>query len=208
MNSFHHLHKFLFICQINFIKPRSKIQYCVIFSPEWVKTWVGSLTHFLRPTFSRQKQKKRPEISRFQVFYGCGGRTRTCGLRVMSCSEASIHCNARVSLLFCPQKSGKTRRPSEFAPRLINGLSRKWVGIWVRADSGSSRNEPLKQRRGFFLLCMIFRSVKQSPRSIVLYLPSTTESSYLAQQLGRHKQGRSLLLFCGINHDFEVPDKL
>ena len=108
----------------------------------------------------------------------------------MSCSEALIHCNARISRLFHPRKPGKTRRPTEFAPRITSGLSRKWVGIWVRADSGSSRNEPLKQRRGFFLLCMIFRSVKLSPRSIVLYLPSTTESSYLAQQVGRHKQRR------------------
>ena len=150
MNSFHHLHKFLFICQIYFIKPRSKIQYCVIFSPEWVKKWVRSSPHFLRSTFPRQKRKKRPEISRFQVFYGCGGRTRTCGLRVMSCSEALIPCNAMVSRIFYPRKSGKTRRPNEFAPRLTRGLSRKWVGIWVRADSGNSRNGPLKQRRGFF----------------------------------------------------------
>ena len=119
-----------------FSKPRSKTQYCTIFSPEWVKTWVVTLHQILRPTFSRQKRKKRPEISRFQVFYGCGGRTRTCGLRVMSCSEAPIPCDARVSRLFYPQKSGKTRRPNEFAPRPTSGLSRKWVGIWVRADSG------------------------------------------------------------------------
>ena len=153
------------------------------FSPEWVKTWVCSSPQILRSTFSCQKRKKRPEISRFQVFYGCGGRTRTCGLRVMSCSEAPIPCNARISRIFYPRKLRKTRRPTVFTPRLTNELSRKWVGIWVRADSGSSRNEPLKQRRGFFLLCMIFRSVKLSPRSIVLYL-----SSCLAQQLHRHRQ--------------------
>ena len=126
------------------------MQYWAIFSPEWVKTWVGSLTHFLRPTFPRQKRKKRPEISRFQVFYGCGGRTRTCGLRVMSCSEAPIPCNARVSRIFLPRKSRKTRRPDEFAPRPSSGLSRKWVGFWVRADWGVSRNGTLNQRRGFF----------------------------------------------------------
>ena len=122
----------------------------MVFSPEWVRKWVRSLIHFLRPTFSRQKRKKRPEISRFQVFYGCGGRTRTCGLRVMSCSETPIPCNARISRIFYPRKSRKTRRPSVFVPRPTSGLSRKWVGIWVRADSSVSRNEPLKQRRGFF----------------------------------------------------------
>ena len=121
----------------------------MVFSPEWVKTWVCSSTQILRPTFPRQKRKKRPEIERFQVFYGCGGRTRTCGLRVMSCSEAPSPCNARVSRLIYPRKAGKTRRPDEFAPQRTNELSRKWVGIWVRADEGVSRNEPLKQRRGF-----------------------------------------------------------
>ena len=60
-----------------------------------------------------------------------------------------------------PSKIGKTRRPNEFAPRLTRGLSRKWVGIWVRADSGVSRNEPLKQRRGFFLLCIILEAFFQ-----------------------------------------------
>ena len=142
--------KFLLICQAYYIKPHLKTQYCPIFSPVWVRKWVGSLTHFSRPTFSRQKQKKRPKISRFQVFYGCGGRTRTCGLRVMSCSEAPIHCNARVSRIFYPRKTGKTRRPNSFAPRLTIGLSRKWVEIWVRADTSNSRNGPLNQRRGFF----------------------------------------------------------
>ena len=60
------------------------------FSPEWVKTWVCSSPQILRPTFSRRKRKKRPEISRFQVFYGCGGRTRTCGLRVMSPTSCQL----------------------------------------------------------------------------------------------------------------------
>ena len=120
------------------------------FSPEWVRIWVGSLLQILRPTFSRRKRKKRPEIERFQVFYGCGGRTRTCGLRVMSYSEASIHCTARVLRLFYHRKLGKTRRPDKFVPRPTSELSRKWVGIWVRADSGVSRNWTLNQRRGFF----------------------------------------------------------
>ena len=102
--------------------------------------------------FFRRKRKKRPEIVRFQVFYGCGGRTRTCGLRVMSCSEPLIPCNARVSRIFYPRKSGKTRRPDEFAPHSTNELSRKWVGIWVSADEGVSRNGTLNQRRGFFPL--------------------------------------------------------
>ena len=124
--------------------------YGDFFSPEWVKTWVGSLTHFFDPTFPRRKRKKRPEISRFQVFYGCGSRTRTCGLRVMSCSDAPIPCNARVSRIFYPRKPRKTRRPTAFAPRPMNELSRKWVGFWVRANEGVSRNESLNQRRGFF----------------------------------------------------------
>ena len=132
----------------------------MVFSPEWVKTWVCSSAQILHPTFPRQKRKKRPEISRFQVFYGCGGRTRTCGLRVMSCSEAPIPWNAWVSRLFYPRKLGETRRPTEFAPRLTRGLSRKWVGIWVRADSGVSRSEPLKQRRGHS-----FSSASSSPNS-------------------------------------------
>ena len=109
---------------------------------------------------------------------------------------------------FTPRKSRKPRRPNEFAPRPTSGHSRKWVGIWVSADEGSSRIRPLYQRREFFLLCMILRSVKQSPGSIVLYLPSITKSSHLAQQLGRHKQRRSFLLFYRINLDFEASDKI
>ena len=100
-------------------------------SPEWVRIWVCSSAQILRPSFSPQKRKKRPEISRFQVFYGCGGRTRTCGLRVMSCSEAPIPCSAMVSRIFYPRKSRKTRRPSEFASRLSNGHSPEWVSGWV-----------------------------------------------------------------------------
>ena len=73
----------------------------------------------------------------------------------MSCSEAPIPCGARISRLFYPRKLGKTRMADEFVPHSSNGLSRKWVGIWVRADSGSSRNGTLNQRREFFLLCMI-----------------------------------------------------
>ena len=89
------------------------------------------------------------DVSKLVANHGCGGRTRTCGLRVMSCSEAPIPWNAWVSRLFYPRKLGETRRPTEFAPRLTRGLSRKWVGIWVSADSGNSRNVPLNQRRGF-----------------------------------------------------------
>ena len=79
----------------------------------------------------------------------------------MSYSEAPIPCDARVSRMFYPRNSGKTRRPKEFVPRRRNGLSRKWVGIWVSADWGVSRNEPLKQRRGFFLLCIILEAFFQ-----------------------------------------------
>ena len=43
-------------------------------------------------------------------------------------------------------------------------------------------------KKRIFLLCMILRSVKLSPESIVLYLPSNTKSSRLAQPLGCHKQ--------------------
>ena len=45
-------------------------------SLEWVKTWACSSAQIFRLAFSFQKREKRPEISRFQVFYGCGGRTR------------------------------------------------------------------------------------------------------------------------------------
>ena len=60
---------------------------------------------------------------------------------------------------------------------------------------GQSWSEQLKKwyaetKKRIFLLCMIFQSVKSSPRSIVLYLPSITKSSCLAQQLGGHKQRR------------------
>ena len=101
------------------------------FSPEWVRIWVGSLLQILRPTFSRRKRKKRPEISRFQVFYGCGGRTRTCGLRVMSCSEAPIPCSATVSVTFWHQKRPKPGGQPLCSKAIFhaNGsnLGRKWV---------------------------------------------------------------------------------
>ena len=138
------------------------------FSPEWVKTWVCSSPQILRSTFSRQKRKKRPEISRFQVFYGCGGRTRPCGLRVMSCSEASIPCNARVSRLFSPRKSRKTRRPSVFTPRLTNGLSRKWVGIWVRADSECIKEWSAETKKRIFSLhdSRLYQAISEKYRII------------------------------------------
>ena len=66
-----------------------------------------------------------------------------------------------VSRIFYPRKTGKTRRPTVFVPRHKSGLSRKWVGLWVSADWGVSRNEPLKQRRGFFLLCIILEAFFQ-----------------------------------------------
>ena len=117
------------------------------FSPEWVKKWGGSLTHFLRSAFSRQKRIKDLKSHDFRSFMVAAAGLEISGRPVMSCSEALIPCNARVSPLFYPRKSVKTRRPSEFAPRHKSGLSRKWVGIWGRADSGSSRNGTLNQRR-------------------------------------------------------------
>ena len=150
------------------------------FSPEWVKTWVCSSPQILRPTFPHQKRKKRPEIPRFQVFYGCGGRTRTCGLRVMSCSEAPNYCNAWVSRLFYPRKSEKTRRPNEFAPRPTSGLSRKWVGIWVRADSGCIKKWYTESKKRSFLLCMILVYIEPSSKWYPI-LPSCEHRVKLCQ---------------------------
>ena len=40
----------------------------------WVSAWVKALTHFLTQIIFQQKQRKSPEILRFQGFFGCGGR--------------------------------------------------------------------------------------------------------------------------------------
>ena len=79
----------------------------------------------------------------------------------MSCSEALIPCNARVSRIFHPRKSRKTRRPDMFAPRRRIGLSRKWVGIWVRADSGCIKKWDAETKKRIFLLCMILEAFFQ-----------------------------------------------
>ena len=50
----------------------------------WVTVWVSGVSWKCRPTFDRQNKRKSPEILRFQDVYGCGGRTRTYDLRVMS----------------------------------------------------------------------------------------------------------------------------
>ena len=110
-------------------------------------------TYLRIPPKSKKKRLIRTEST---SFYGCGGRTRTCGLRVMSCSEAPIPCNARVLRILYPQKSRKTRRPTVFIPRPTNGLLRKWVGIWVRENQASQQMRRYRQRReNIFLLCMI-----------------------------------------------------
>ena len=49
--------------------------------PVWVSVWVRENR---RASYQTKKCEKSPEILRFQDFSGCGGRTRTYGLRVMS----------------------------------------------------------------------------------------------------------------------------
>ena len=50
----------------------------------WVTVWVSGIPRKFRPTFRCRNKRKSPEIFRFQDFFGCGGRTRTYDLRVMS----------------------------------------------------------------------------------------------------------------------------
>ena len=50
----------------------------------WVRVWVSGFSRNYRPTFEHRNKRKSPEILRFQDFFGCGGRTRTYDLRVMS----------------------------------------------------------------------------------------------------------------------------
>ena len=90
-----------------------------------------------------------------------------------------------VSRIFYPRKTRKTRRPDEFVPRRRSELSRKWVGIWVRADSGVSRNEPLNQRRGFFLLCPILEAIFQVVPHFTFLPP---EGQALPIALHRHQK--------------------
>ena len=42
--------------------------------PVWVSAWVKALTHFLTQIIFSEKQRKGPEILRFQGLFGCGGR--------------------------------------------------------------------------------------------------------------------------------------
>ena len=55
--------------------------------PVWVSVWVRENR---RASYQTKKREKSPEILRFQDFSGCGGRTRTYGLRVMRQSQAQI----------------------------------------------------------------------------------------------------------------------
>lgn len=43
--------------------------------PVWVSVRFTALTPIFRPIFPIEKQRKRPEIARFQDVYGCGDRT-------------------------------------------------------------------------------------------------------------------------------------
>lgn len=43
--------------------------------PVWVSVRVTALTQIFHPIFPTEKQRKRPEILRFQDVYGCGDRT-------------------------------------------------------------------------------------------------------------------------------------
>ena len=56
--------------------------------PEWVRKVLESV--ILRFLISVKRLEKSPETDWFQDFSGCGGRTRTYGLRVMRQSQAQI----------------------------------------------------------------------------------------------------------------------
>ena len=56
--------------------------------PEWVRKVLESV--ILRFLITAKRLEKSPETDRFQDFSGCGGRTRTYGLRVMRQSQAQI----------------------------------------------------------------------------------------------------------------------
>ena len=56
--------------------------------PEWVRKVLESV--ILRFLISVKRLEKSPEAGWFQDFSGCGGRTRTYGLRVMRQSQAQI----------------------------------------------------------------------------------------------------------------------
>jgi len=51
--------------------------------PEYVRKVLESV--ILRFLITAKRLEKSPETDRFQDFSGCGGKTRTYGLRVMSC---------------------------------------------------------------------------------------------------------------------------
>ena len=55
--------------------------------PVGVSVWVRKNS---KQVIGQKKCEKSPEILRFQDFSGCGGRTRTYGLRVMRQSQAQI----------------------------------------------------------------------------------------------------------------------
>ena len=61
--------------------------------PVWVSVWVRKNSE---QVIGQKKCEKSPEILRFQDFSGCGGRTRTYGLRVMS-SKQSVYYRSTTS---------------------------------------------------------------------------------------------------------------
>jgi hypothetical protein len=59
--------------------------------PVGVSVWVRKNS---KQVIGQKKCEKSPEILRFQDFSGCGGRTRTYGLRVMSSKQGVCYRDA------------------------------------------------------------------------------------------------------------------
>ena len=72
--------------------------------PEWVRKVLESV--ILRFLISVKRLEKSPETDWFQDFSGCGGRTRTYGLRVMRQSQAQIGVISAPICAFCRRSLG------------------------------------------------------------------------------------------------------
>ena len=72
--------------------------------PEWVRKVLESV--ILRFLIFVKRLEKSPETDWFQDFSGCGGRTRTYGLRVMRQSQAQIGVISAPICAFCRRSLG------------------------------------------------------------------------------------------------------
>ena len=63
-------------------------------NPLWVKIWVRVVSKgFVGISFELFDPKNKEKVLKsydFRTFYGCGGRTRTYDLRVMSCKKSNF----------------------------------------------------------------------------------------------------------------------